>query len=141
MSAQHTPGPWRWELNLQHRQLELCGGRPRYDLTILEPRRWGMNSATLRLRDTAVDGLNIMLAPHEVQAWTPPFAGEEHHAHWRRDLEHPDARLIACAPELLEALEKAHWMLAAVGCVGKEHAAREELILRARCVKPTEVRP
>ena len=46
-SATHTPGPWRWELNKQTKHLSLVGGKPLYDLTIIQPTRWGMGSATL----------------------------------------------------------------------------------------------
>lgn len=52
-----------------------------------------------------------------------------------------DAQLMACAPELLAALEKAHGILDALGYVGPEHAAREALIRKARGVKPTEPKP
>jgi hypothetical protein len=31
--------------------------------------------------------------------------GEEHHSEWNQDIEHPDAKLIAAAPDLLEALK------------------------------------
>lgn len=34
-----------------------------------------------------------------------PQPGREHHADWWRIIEHPDASLIAAAPELLAALE------------------------------------
>lgn len=40
MTATHTPGPWRWEVNRSHKSVKLCGGPPkrgfgRYDLTVL----------------------------------------------------------------------------------------------------------
>lgn len=100
----HTPGPWRWELNLDSRQLELCGGGG-YDVTILDPVRWGMHGATVRFRDTDIRG-NLLHAPHEVAAWHAPFPGREHHSHWLQDVTHPDARLIAAAPDILAALEE-----------------------------------
>jgi hypothetical protein len=31
--------------------------------------------------------------------------GEDHHADWNQDIDHPDARLIAAAPDLLAVLE------------------------------------
>lgn len=34
-----------------------------------------------------------------------PVAGREHHAKWFQDIDHPDARLIAAAPDLLAACE------------------------------------
>lgn len=104
MSAQHTAGPWRWELNEEHKSLHLIGGKPRYDLTIIQPARWGMGSATLMIRDTAHDGMNIMHKLHERRDWIAPFRGRDHHAKWCADVTHPDMRLIAAAPELLRVM-------------------------------------
>jgi hypothetical protein len=98
MSA-HTPGPWRWEFNGEHRRLHLVGGCPRYDLTIMDFERWGMNGATMRLRDTAHDGMQLLYRVHERPDWIAPEPGREHHRGWHQLLTHPDARLIAAAPE------------------------------------------
>lgn len=95
----HTPGPWRWEINEQCKQVHLVGGRPRYDLTILEPIRWGMSNATFQIRDTAFDGMNLMHKLHERRDWIVPFPGRDHHKHWCANVAHPDMRLIAAAPE------------------------------------------
>lgn len=104
-TASHTPGPWRWEINEKHKHVHLVGGRPQYDLTILEPIRWGMNRATFFIRDTAFDGLNLMHKLHERRDWIEPFAGRDHHKHWCANVVHPDMRLIAAAPDLLEAAQ------------------------------------
>jgi hypothetical protein len=106
-SAKHTPGPWRWELNESGKNLSLVGGRPEFDLTIIEPTRWGMGSATLMIRDTAHDGMNIMHKLHERRDWIAPFAGRAHHADWCAGVTHPDMRLIAAAPAMLLALRRA----------------------------------
>ena len=103
----YTPGPWRWEINLQSKCLDLVGGRPQYDLTIIDFERWGMNKATMRLRDTAHDGMNLMYRVHERPDWIAPEQGREHHQQWHQLLNHPDARLISAAPDLLEALKLA----------------------------------
>jgi len=105
MSAQHTPGPWRWEFSQQNRQLQLVGGRPQFDLTIIDFARWGMGGATMRLRDTAHDGMNLMYRVHERQDWITPEPGRKHHKHWHQLLTHPDAQLIEAAPGLLKALQ------------------------------------
>ena len=104
MNAKHTPGPWRWEFNEKHKTIHLVGGVPQFDLTIIEPTRWGMNRASLMIRDTAHDGMNLMHKLHERRDWIAPFPGRSHHADWCADVVHPDMRLIAAAPELLEAL-------------------------------------
>lgn len=105
-AAQHTPGPWRWELSQKHKTLQLVGGRPtQYDLTIIQPTRWGMGSATLFIRDTAPDGFNLLHKLHERPDWIATFPGRAHHAGWCADVTHPDMRLIAAAPDLLAALQ------------------------------------
>lgn len=107
MSAAHTPGPWRWELNEKHKDLSLVGGRPQYDLTIIQPIRWGMGNATLFVRDTAHDGMNLLHKLHERRDWITPFPGRAHHASWCAGVTHPDLRLIEAAPDLLQRLDAA----------------------------------
>jgi len=104
MSAtEHTPGPWRWEYNEKHRGLHLVGGRRRYDLTIIDFERWGMHKATMRMRDTAHDGMQLLYKVHERPDWIAPEPGREHHQSWHQLLTHPDAKLIEAAPDLLAA--------------------------------------
>jgi hypothetical protein len=76
-----------------------------YDLTIIRPERWGMQGATLEIRDTAHDGMNIMHKLHDRRDWIAPHAGRAHHADWCANVVHPDMRLIAAAPDLLDALQ------------------------------------
>jgi hypothetical protein len=101
----HTPGPWRWEINEKSKSVHLVGGKPQFDLTIIDAERWGMSSATLRLRDVAHDGMNIMHKIHERRDWVAPFPGRKHHADWCAAVRHPDMQLIEAAPDLLEALQ------------------------------------
>lgn len=100
--SKHTPGPWRWEVNEKHKSMQLVGGVPKYDLTIMDFERWGMHGAAPMLRETEEDGMNIM---RRCTVFAVPVAGREHHAHWFKTIDHPDARLMASAPDLLEALE------------------------------------
>ncbi len=104
-TAQHTPGPWRWEFNEEHKALSLVGGKPHFDLTIIQPTRWGMSSATLFVRDTAHDGMNILHKLHERRDWIAPFPGRQHHARWCAGVTHPDMRLIEASPDMLAALQ------------------------------------
>ena len=100
--AGHTPGPWRWEINERFKSIQLVGGRPQFDLTIIQPARWGLNSATLLIRDTEHDGLHLLHKAHERRDWIVPFEGRAHHADWCANVSHPDLCLISAAPDLLE---------------------------------------
>ena len=104
MQTQHTSGPWRWEFNREHKTLHLVGGRPQYDLTIMNFDRWGMSGAIATLRDPAEDGMNVMHRLCDRLDWIAPFPGRAHHATWCADVTHPDMRLMAAAPDLLESL-------------------------------------
>lgn len=97
----HTPGPWRWEINLKSKKIQLCGGVPRHDLTVMDFARWGIQGAAPRLRED-VDRMNIM---HRCDRWAKVVPGREHHADWFQTVDHPDMRLIAAAPDLLAACE------------------------------------
>jgi hypothetical protein len=104
MSAAHTPGPWRWEFNASNKTVNLVGGRPMFDLTVMDFARWGMSKAVPRFRDTEVDGMNLMDRLCDKPEWIAPEPGREHHKRWHQLVTHPDARMIAAAPDLLEAL-------------------------------------
>ena len=107
----HTPGPWRWEINLQHKTMHLCGGQNPFDLTIMDFDRWGMGGAVATLRDPAVDGMNIMHRLPDRMDWIVAFPGRQHHFDWCAAVKHPDMQLIEAAPDLLEALQDMHEVL------------------------------
>jgi hypothetical protein len=107
----HTPGPWRWELNPSARDIRLIGGKIRHDLSVLQFVRWGRNGAAPAFRDCSPenDRLQIMARADNYGVVAP---GREHHADWFRLVDHPDARLIAAAPDLLAACEEGERLLA-----------------------------
>lgn len=105
MSA-HTKGPWRWEYNPRHKSVQLCGGSPKYDKTVMDFVRVGMSGAGPRFIDNS-EGFNLLgRLVDRVKDWCRPEKGREHHADWFQEVVHPDAVLIAAAPELLHALEE-----------------------------------
>ena len=103
MSDRWTPGPWRWEINLKSRQLQLCGGRPLYELTVMDFKRWGMRGAQPRfLTDVGTGGMMLSEAEH----FATVVPGREHHSEWFQTLNNPNARLISAAPDMAEALDR-----------------------------------
>lgn len=103
----HTPGPWRWEFNATSKTLQLCGGIPKFDKTVMDFARWGMGGASPRFNGKhAGDDHNILFRPSERQDWMVPFLGREHHASWLMDITHPDAQLIASAPDLAKRVHE-----------------------------------
>lgn len=105
--AKFTPGPWRWELNTTSKVIQLCGGRPQFDKTVMDFTRWGMGRAAPRFQGPT--------EPHRLMTRAEHFgvvvAGREHHRSWFQGIDQPDANLIAAAPELYEALEAAEKQL------------------------------
>lgn len=105
MSApRFTPGPWRWEINRKHRAVQLCGGDPKsgfgaYDHTVMSFERWGMQGAQPRFLDPTCN----LLEPADDYAVA--ITGREHHAHWLMTINHPNANLIAAAPNLFAAVQ------------------------------------
>lgn len=98
-----TPGPWRWEMNENSKCINLCGGKPKYDLTVMDFARWGMSGAAPRFNiKLGETGFNVM---ERADTFGQIVPGREHHANWFKTLNHPDAQLIAAAPDLLSALQ------------------------------------
>jgi hypothetical protein len=84
-----TAGPWRWELNEKGKTISLEGGKPKFDMSVIRFRRYGMAGA---MPEFQVDGL---MRPATDFAKVVP--GREHHASWFKGIDHPDANYIAAA--------------------------------------------
>ena len=104
MSIVYTKGPWRWEFNQKSKNLHLVGGRPMFDLTVIDFVRWGTHSAVPRARDLGERGMNVMHRLCDRPDWVRPFPGRGHHASWCQAVTHPDMVLVETAPLMLEAL-------------------------------------
>lgn len=127
----HTRGPWRWEINEKHKSVQLCGGKPQYDLTVMDFVRYGMSGAAPRFIQ---DGLL-----YRCEKWAVPVEGREHHKTWFQAIDHPDAALIAAAPDLLEALTFMVARFAGSGSCGEDFRAIKEA--RAAIAKATGGKP
>ena len=99
----HTPGPWKWILNEDSKVVELQGGDPKFDSCVMRFARYGMAGAAPSFRAVNEKYMDRHCRAEEFGAVLP---GEAHHAHFRKGINHPDARLIASAPQLLEDRDK-----------------------------------
>jgi len=61
-------------------------------------KRWGMNSAQPAF-------LSHATLIEDAISFATPVAGREHHSSWFQTINHPDANLIAAAPDLLDAIQ------------------------------------
>jgi hypothetical protein len=93
-----TPGPWKWDGNLNTKEVYLVAmakGRP----YVMDFVRWGMAGASPRFQVRGEDGFGVMTRIDEGLA----VKEREYRGDIER-IEHPDATLIAGAPEMISAL-------------------------------------
>jgi hypothetical protein len=95
-----TRGPWRWELNIKSKDINLCGyGKyGPFDLTVMDFERWGMGGAVPRFRNDEC----LMQKAFEFAQVHPK---REHHKDWFQLVKHPDATLIEQAYPLAAELQ------------------------------------
>lgn len=108
-----TRGPWGWQVNRDDKRVELCGGSRASDLVVMSFARYGLNSAAPVF--WCWRG-NVSDEPKRADKLAVPVPGREHHADWWAKIDHPDARFIAEArqlvPELIAEVERLRAALA-----------------------------
>ena len=132
MSAQHTPGPWRWMGN-QH-DIYLAtehSGR----LYVMGFKRMGMQTAQPVFRGEhhmvpAADLVQFEVGDGTARGFANGRSDDSVYRYDIKGIDCPDARLIAAAPELLEALIQSRAVLVTV--LAEETRETAKLVLQRR---------
>lgn len=90
-----TPGPWYWRGNTGMTSLHLESGAPRRP-TVMAFHRWGMGSGTPTFLGVGKD-LGLIVNAERFARYEVDYRDDI------TEIAHPDARLIAAAPDLLSA--------------------------------------
>lgn len=128
LAATATAAPWRWELNAKYKHVELCGGEPKYDATVMGFARWGMGGAA--------PTFNIYGGMVRADEFGAEVEGRRHHASWFQDVKHPDAAFIVAARNVLTQEN----MALIIGLLGNMDSAMEtNRVLAARLLAISHV--
>ena len=98
LDKKRTRGPWRWNVNLKCKVIELEGSPRGYRETVMSFQRWGMRGGQPAFNDG-----NGMLV--RAETLTEKVPGHEHHESWYRTLTHPDAQFIVALVNLWPELD------------------------------------
>lgn len=97
--ARFTKGPWMWVVSKSDKRVELCGS----GIEVLRFKRLGMQNAqptfTESYRGHTLQGVKSLDLLQKVK-------GREHHSDWFQTINHPDAKLIECSPDLYAEIER-----------------------------------
>lgn len=134
MVGKHTPGPWGWFGNDHGIYLATEHSGRRYVMAFA---RMGMQRAQPRFQSSGVmvDGVDLLafeVGDKNVRGLKAAKADPSVYRYDISGIDHPDARLIAAAPEMLEAL-KAVLDAYGGGYTGEINEARE--VARAAIAK------
>lgn len=109
----HTSGPWKWFVNTKSNTVYLATPN-RGRLSVMDFVRWGMQNAQPRFRED--DLLCYMRSAKELV--------EPDHNGAASEIDHPDAKLIAAAPDLLEVLWEIEWKISLNEFVDGDYVCR-----------------
>ena len=94
--SKHTPGPWHWNVNPSSKLVRIIAANGDY---VLMARRWG-NSGTIWFQKPSSGIIE------NASRFLKDFPNRHHHRTWAQTIDHPDAHLIAAAPELFAFAER-----------------------------------
>jgi len=113
----HTPAPWAWVGNMKSQTFRICGdygSRP----IVIDFVRWGAQSAKPRFR-AHIGSSSIMapaeqfaqfqVGPNDVVGYEAAKDNPDVYRFDIRGIAHPDAWLMAAAPDLLEVWTNSSW--------------------------------
>lgn len=109
-----TRGPWRWKVNPKYKTVELIGHK---NDAVFRAARWGPKGAQIHFCSKHLF--------ESIRKFMRPITGREHHADWIQTIDHPDAHLIAAAPEVYEALARCETLLSGIEFLDEPEVERD----------------